>query len=237
MDELTIETKESSVDASKIIPIISTEILSSSPVVEQGKIAQIPYFVVDGHRDVFGLWYLSGIKRATLLHVDEHSDSSPYVPQTRLNELSRPGITKKDIFQYAQLLTNASFINSAIACGIIDTVLWIQPSTGSVHYNNKKFDIQETMSLVTGRQNPMIIDIDLDAFSYLEPNSSKLRWAFSKKRDNTEQKIQLMIATLKKLHRPDIITIARSQTPRYVPEGEVDGVQQRVITELNGIYK
>ena len=84
--------------------------------------------------------------------------------------------------------------------------------------------------------SPSILDIDLDAFELQDPRG----FVFYENghRKYTDAKIKATFDLLAVLPRPDLITIARSQTPdAYCPPKSVDSIQERVVDGLRRLYE
>jgi hypothetical protein len=133
------------------------------------------------------------------------------------------------------MLTNINFIAPALTFDIISKVIWFQPSRNSFYDEEGILSSQKVREIFSPqRQRLLILDVDLDAFSCWLPVPA--RKFFLRKELTSHQKLQLTLEILKKIPRPALITIARSQTPCYVPPTEVNELQERLLAELAKLY-
>ncbi|MBS3079471.1 UPF0489 family protein [Candidatus Pacearchaeota archaeon] len=221
-------------------------------------IAGIKTVIVDPHNEVFSYWYnlvnsSSEISiPAALLHIDKHDDL-----WERKNV-----INGEDIDSYARNLDISSFIAPAFHYKIIDKFFWFNPRKffprtivdcktheheNQIFWNDaSSFHIPRTRLsftfLMTYRLNhhkgSLIVDIDLDAFldkhdaHYLKYRTNR-NACFRK----VEKRIKGARRLLRRIKKPDLITIARSQNPNFfTPPEYVEYIEGRVLEVLGGLY-
>ena len=79
----------------------------------------IPLVVTEEHQQVFPFWYNSGIRAATLIHVDSHSD---------LGDDSLACWFKRSLSNgYHKKLDQTNFICPSVHYGIVNEMIWISP--------------------------------------------------------------------------------------------------------------
>jgi hypothetical protein len=219
------------------------------------KVAGIDTVVVDPHNEVFSFWHhaIKGSEkgRAVLLHVDKHSDMGS----------SKDVFTLEydDVEDYAKNgLGIGSFIAPAVCYGLVGSIYWIDPEEdirvncyGEIK-NNGQVDFPiafpSTKGVVwrsfgelvgesrdevfindfIGYNGNLILDIDLDAFecSDVQFDSGK-----------GDKRIKRLEGLLVGLPRPNLISIARSQTPYcFVPPERVDYLEASTLEMLERVY-
>jgi hypothetical protein len=108
---------------------------------------------------------------------------------------------------------------------------------------------EELVNDLRGYTGPIICDLDLDAFNCVTDippasNYDALIEAFIKGYDlnreldsQTSLRLQKVVRLLSEIQTPDLITIARSQTPKiFTPADSVDIIEATVINELSDLY-
>ena len=223
-------------------------------------IAGIPTAITDEHNESFYHWWNSGIKHATLLHVDAHADT------IRSIMMKDAGLSAEDLpGDYYQRLTNSDFMCAAVYSSIVSSAYWLNPHARRMLTDigsTKKSKNRKRLQTFAGRDNDvvhyrlggpgerivaykdfklnsqLILDIDLDAFCChrsIERVPDSYKGVI-----NYTSRIRRTIDFLRKLRRPDLITITRSQSRiswcTFVPEDKVDNVQKHLIKGLKGIY-
>jgi hypothetical protein len=238
-----------------------TTVLAETPN-RRRVISNIDSLIVDGHNHAFSHWYRLRNKPAVLIHIDDHSDMAAMVEtldKVRMSD-QPPNITSVEEYA-AKHLQIATFISAAIHEGIVGIVYHILPRKREIHaygrivkgsftgrtaetkvsksgvINWKSKKILPTYSIITmeellgdlvGSGHPLLLDIDLDAFNLnqwddiTQPYTDRLLYAKQ---------------ILQKLSRPELITIARSQTPvTFVNPKIVNQLEQDCITMLEDVY-
>ena len=219
-------------------------------------IAGIPAAITEEHNEVFYHWQKAGFKDTTLLHIDAHHD---------LFNAAAPFKEKLDDNYYKDLGI-ASFICAAVHYGIVSSVYWLNPHESKTRLQDmgstKSEDRRRIETEVIGHRidwvsyyNKMlmgegkiitpediefeknfILDIDLDAFC-LQRNIIYFAYKHPDEINNYEKRIDETIEALRRLRRPDIITITRSQGKHTcVPPDKVDDVQDYLIEKLKELY-
>jgi len=219
-------------------------------------IGGIPTAITDQHNEVFYHWQKHNLENATLLHIDAHHDlfniAAPF--KEKLND------------DYYEEVGIASFICAAVHYGIVSSIYWLNPFSskrlqdmGSAEPKENRRKIETKViggridwasyadKMVMGEgikitpedvefENQFILDIDLDAFSWRRRIiSSRLKVRDTE--SGYEERIDQTIEVLRKLRRPDIITITRSQGKRIcVPPEKVDAVQEYLLGKLREVY-
>ncbi|MBW2982066.1 UPF0489 family protein [Candidatus Woesearchaeota archaeon] len=219
-------------------------------------LAKIPIAITEEHNEVYYHWEKSGIKDATLFHIDYHADTSHA-------EL------KADFSSYKDL-SIVNFICAAVHKRIVSSMYWLDPYSpcqlsdmGSTIPDNRKSlktKVQgnaitwEDKELNNSRidditfditvpkidtQSQLILDIDLDAFAMKGEEEG-----YKDRIDATIEFLNIM----KTIKKPDLITITRSQGPdkpskekpsslRVFVEPEiVDDVQEYLLLRLIELY-
>lgn len=82
-------------------------------------LGNVPAVVTDNHNEVFYYWQIAGIKKASLFHVDGHSDMGGGVELT-------PKASNIPLRYYQKLMID-NFIVPAYFYGIIDSIWWLNP--------------------------------------------------------------------------------------------------------------
>lgn len=206
----------------------------------------VPIAIVDPHNEAFYFWakYCRGLdKPAFLVHIDSHSDagSSRRHAGKPLSEMN-----DKEAWQYTQELTIESFIEPAVRERLINpVVLWqdvvadmvniYQPREGRLAFSHS-FPLAhgapptELVGYLT--PPPLIWDIDLDAFALCFPSTPERETAPA----DIEKRIGEARCFLSACARPNVVTIARSQTPEtYCPPTQVDYVEERTLRMLDEV--
>jgi hypothetical protein len=230
-------------------------------ITRRTSIAGIETLIVDSHNEVLPLWYeKKNGKPFALTHVDSHNDMhcslGSFYSQISL-------FKTKSLKDYSKTLGCGEFISGAVYDEIIGSVVHILPRNKFIRLFNKIEDKDSLSSpeinkdflglkwkykdqknahipsykiisedklsnLLKNRENPFILDIDLDAFHlYKEDN---LNLDFSDRISYTEN-------ILRKIQKPEAITIARSQTPVFIDSRIVDLVEVSCINMLKRLYK
>ncbi len=225
---------------------------------ERLKIAGIETLVVDPHNEVLPLWF--GLKSpAVLVHVDEHQDMGMRVSFSyarkhgvkTIEDFSRnylgigsfivPAILEGRVLAAYHLAPRNSYIQafgSVSSDGvrspfkpvldkkifdkrIIDTAAWQEC------LNSSRIS-EEDLASDLNSGHPVILDIDLDAFHLFpedkteEPYAPRLAWTKS---------------LLERLPKPEVITMAYSQTPDcFVDPKLLPQLRRDCIEMLEGIY-
>jgi len=229
------------------------------PGVSVEKISGLSLVVTEEHHHVFPFWNSSKIKGATLIHVDSHSDLAddkvpslnvafeeyyknlqvgtficPAVHYGFIKELfwiNPTNILKETHIQYLEKDRLVTEID-----GFGDIKWKNSPENYPGYIKTGKIGNCITLKeLIKKLNNPWILDVDLDAFatiSYLlgiyNPVSFEAGW---------KEKVDKTLKLLKKLPRPDLITITRSQGERpFISPDVVDVVQKRFLEKLGRLY-
>lgn len=226
------------------------------------KIAEIPVIITQEHNQVFYYWHKSGIKNATLLHVDGHSDMG-----------DSADFQKEPKRDYYRELTIENFICPAVHYGIVSKVYWVNPHASErekLHYfGSKKATNLETRLMTVIEENcimwyaddifdrfylskgieeihnskisltkKFILDIDLDAFcTHKKPFDTPKYYRGFK---NWKKRVDETMELLDGLKTPDLITITRSVSSlasyTFVPLDKVDSVQMYTLEKLREVY-
>lgn len=170
------------------------------------KIAGIPTVIVDPHNEVLPFWYMKGKAPGTLIHIDNHPDTTDFTMS--LEYLEEKGIVDMVVYsKYFQ--TVGSFISAAVFYGLVESVYWINPREDLIVKLGRRHnpDITKLVTQADGRlvwdvnyhprlppgleitfekmaeeipnNKPIILDIDLDAFECVEDKDYKLRKCLS----------------------------------------------------------
>jgi len=226
-------------------------------------IQEIPTIVIDPHNEAFSFWY-GHIKQinqgpAVLIHIDNHSDMFGGVESLECLMKSDPNLTIED---YSRKLGITSFIAPAVRYEILGPIYFFDPrkfpyikSYGRVinkkfqdiskpvenqgiinwedEYEYPPYEIIKTRDLfqdLRGYNGPIILDIDLDAFECVQDIECT--------ESDRNLRLDQTFCLLKKLLKPNLITIARSQTPKaYCPPCILDHLETETIERLGSIYK
>jgi hypothetical protein len=244
------------------------------------KVRGIPYAITDDHNEVFYYWADSGLRGATLIHIDGHADmDSVFIPPECIDDF-RP--------YFWEVLTVTGFICSAIYYGIVSDVYWLNPHSqerrlqdmgssrkeeGSdrilleprkekghkllwnhpVYWESEdgKGHIITPEQLVLQEENPLIIDVDYDAFSgkYIQnvPDSYDGTAGYQTRMGETFE----FLSGLGR--RPDLITATRSKggkrfdngridleeglTHNYTPPEHIDPIERSLIRRFRALYR
>ena len=222
-------------------------------------IGGIPAAITDKHNECFYHWQMNGLENATLLHIDAHPD---------MFNAAAPFREKLDDSYYEELGT-ASFICATVHYGIVSSVYWLNPHSlkrrlqdmGSTKLEKDRRQLKtepigrrirwasRADKLIMGEgkiitpeniefEKYFILDIDLDAFCW-QRNIIYYTRQYPDEVNNYEQRIDQTIEVLRRLRRPDIITITRSQEKDRadVPPDKVDAVQTYSIAQLRKLYE
>jgi hypothetical protein len=205
---------------------------------EPGKLIQVhsvPVAITRDHNQVYYFWQKSGIRNATLLHIDGHSDMSGGAVVRENFDISEE--------EYYQYLSIGGFIVPAVHYGLVSSIFWLNPHSqakklqdlGSsvkelgrkhlrtrikewskgVNYlalgwtpSSKRTVISPNDLKILGRE-PFIWDIDLDAFCC----DKEIAHVPSDYHgiEGFENRIAETMDLLRTLRRPDLITITRSE--------------------------
>lgn len=201
----------------------------------------IPAFITQEHNENFRYWMQ--LKDSLLLHIDAHSDmGSPFV-----NGIETPEI------DFYKNLSIADFICPALYYGFVSEIYWLNPHLNEekrlVRYDCKaklegvwiswdRNPMEEPVECIEEihKLKPMILDVDLDAFC-----CSGLVHGVRASYDaigGWEERVCQAADFIRRLKKPDVITITRSQgTYTYVPKLLVDSVQDYTLGILSQLYK
>jgi hypothetical protein len=218
------------------------------------EISGIKTVIVDPHNEVFDPWFnLSDEtnESATLIHVDRHSDMADY--EISLESFYEEG--NSGIEDYTKELSICSFIAPAFHYNMVDRAYWIQPENkieissygnpdyfkeptimenGLIRWNSKEYFYngvntkqKNMVNDVNETSNPLILDIDLDAFECVNDDVIY----------DGERRLLRTLDTLREMRKPNLITIARSQSPeQYTPKERVDYLENMTLKGLSNIY-
>ena len=218
------------------------------------EICGVETIIVDPHNEVFNPWFCLSKETkepATLIHIDRHSDMADY--EISLESFYEEG--NSGIEDYTKELSICSFIAPAFHYNIVDRAYWIQPENkieissygnpdffkeptiienGLIRWNSKEHfyngvDTKQKNMVndVNGTSNPLILDIDLDAFECVNDDIVH----------DGEMRLVRTLDTLREMRKPNLITIARSQYPEeYTPLDRVDYLENITLKGLRNIY-
>jgi len=233
------------------------------------EVGGIPAVITDDHNEVLPYWL--GQRDAVLFHIDAHPDTSEgayYHGELTKENSAKFGIagficpavhhglissiywlnplsgrngrlidlgTNKPSFGRRELGTKVVvgryYWENMSASGKPEFGLRLNGGYGR-EINRRKIEID----------GPLILDIDLDGFSCDRPESFYFKDMYNKDTMfNYAKRIERTGKLLKKLSRPEVITITRSQghgikRNRYVPLSTIDDVQSKTLEMLVGVY-
>ena len=106
----------------------------------------VPAVLIDNHNHVFYFWYRSGLRNATLIHIDQHKDM-------RVPPESFKGKTLREAFKYTnEVLNVGDYIVPAREAGTIGKIQFV---TSEASLSDEKFFDEKNK----------ILNIDLDFFA------------------------------------------------------------------------
>ncbi|MBI2134033.1 UPF0489 family protein [Candidatus Woesearchaeota archaeon] len=215
------------------------------------KIAGIETIVVDPHNEVLFYWKscFNG-EPFLVLHIDSHSDMVAW--DVKPIDIAMKG--NIDWRAYSQLHVGiSSFISTAAYYGLINTLLFYNPrfpeymaiyglnaplknltklSTNTINWVNGEPQTRAIIRFsnkyrdVKLSNTRIIVDIDLDGI-VLEGHPNP----------NPEVSINSAMQWLAQFPKPNLITIARSQTPQtFAPPELVNEMEEKVVKALNSLY-
>ena len=200
---------------------------------------KIPLKIVNEHNQVLEHWQKSGLKKATLLHIDAHHDIVSIASKDE-----KPRID--------------NFICLAVDQGIVSHVYWLNPHSTNRRLQDfglpriyKPKGMSQDDNIVTSDKGEVIseqdieikdnfiLDIDLDAFC-----CSKNVNAVHEGYDGTidwQKRVDKTIEFLSKLRSPDLITIARSVSKNkkntFIPKEKAAEVEAYLLEKLGKLYE
>ena len=225
-------------------------------------ICGIDTLIVDPHNEALFQWFK--VKRGGILvHVDDHSDmndQAPLPPENfdRLTEYIADELSISDFIATAvhlgvidtvyHLIPKARKIHAYGQCKMnrngemirevrtrldnSNNIVW---DTGSYEWKSlgcESITVEQFLTEVNLCRKPMVGDIDLDA--YLGFTGCCFYW---EKPPTQEPRIAWTMDVLRKMKKPDVITIARSQTPTaYAPPIFIDSLEAEVVAKLRKAY-
>lgn len=246
-------------EAEKNVPNIEPEAGTYTPA-EHINIGEIPVVVVDPHNEVFSFWAEHVKEPAVLLHIDNHPDMSTgaYTTETVANGSGSVGWEEYAknhlaIGNFISAGVHYGFISSVLwvdpRAGEVSRYgrvssesqapLLTREQGGRIRWKTdsglsalfEKTTTSEVINELGDAQNPLMLDIDLDAIECIRDSVPDLSGEISRVRINRLTRL------LSSLPRPLGITIARSQTPRvYTPPSRVDKIQRGVMKSLSQVY-
>jgi hypothetical protein len=225
-------------------------------------IAGIETLIVDPHNEVLPHWYKAG-ESAVLIHVDKHADmrSNALTLEAAKRQWAWDNINSRE--KYArECLTIANFTSVAVNDGIVSLVYHIDPRHNAVHaygrvqgkklrfnpttYIDKegriRWDCEDSSPIpeeisneeltedIVGSQYPLILNLDLDAFLCFDDQVDQPASVCA-------NRMRIVMEILRGLPRPNVITIARSQTPSlWCPSERVDNIEKETKEYLQTLY-
>lgn len=247
--------KDKKGDLIERVKLLLVEIPKNIPTGKVLTVGDVPVAVTEQHYENFYFWQNLGLKNASLVHVDAHKDMDDYAkPMEPLD--------KKD---YHKDLEIHNFICAAVQYGIVGShVFWINPyheeddrirafeletairKLGHSPYNKvrwtKNYESQTNLEDMSKELEQgsgiLILDIDLDAFSCCGRTPIGVQY----NQYDYEKSIEETIEMLKKVKKPGLITITRSQScfgvgsETYVNPQLVDKVENQTVDALVGLY-
>lgn len=225
------------------------------------EIAGIDALVVDPHNEVLPFWYSLNKTPAVVIHIDDHSDMSAGSRTFDNAKSEYPFADIVTVEDYArECLGIESFVSVAMHDGRIGAVYHIAPrhdkiraygriqedrfvdapkttvESGKVKWHDGKslpsydeLKEDELVREINGTSHPIILDIDLDAFHLNQVDSANQPYS---------TRMEKVIKLLEQLPKPNIITIARSQTPiTYVNPTLVHRLEKDCVNMLQELYK
>lgn len=240
--------------------------LFSEPL-EIFSISGIPVVITQEHHEAYYFWRHSNIEDAVLFHVDAHPDMISHTVCNNIFEIIRHldfsianficpafhyGIVSSIYWlnphseeRRLQFLGSSNAENSEerLKTKIDDgydskEFVWVaEPyeKKRDIHNGERKVISSQEIEL---NGQPLILDIDLDAFCCHKNIFNKSDFRSGTRRYKT--RILESIEVLAYLKNPDLITITRSQSEvkddTYVPSKMVDEVQQNTLNALRDLY-
>jgi len=225
-------------------------------------IAGIYALVVDPHNEVLPFWYGLDKSPAVVIHVDDHSDMSAgsrTFDNAKREYLYANIVSLEDYAR--ECLGIESFISVAMHDWRIGAVYHIAPRHDKIRAygriqedefvdapkivvdGSRKIKWQDGKSLpsydeiqedtlvqdISGTSRPIILDIDLDAFHLNQVDSTNQPYS---------TRMEKVRRLLKQLPKPNVITIARSQTPTtYVNPILLPKIETDCINMLQELYR
>jgi len=224
-------------------------------------IAGIDALVVDPHNEVLPFWYSLDKTPAVVIHIDDHSDVSAGSRTFDNAKKEYPYANIVTLEDYArECLGIESFISVAMQDRRVGAVYHIAPrhdkirsygrvqknefvcapnttidNSGKIRWQDGKLlppydEIQEDELVqdINGTSYPLILDIDLDAFHLNQVDSENQPYS---------TRMEKVRGLLKQLPKPNVITIARSQTPTtYVNPTLVHRIETDCVNMLQELY-
>lgn len=179
--------------------------------------------IVDGHSEVLEYW--KDLKTPiNVIHFDAHSDLNDGVFEKYLNEFSSVEISKfLVVAKHLNLISDIFWFDLRIDSVRVFKNLGTQVTDQNIYWKHKPKTEFISIEDSTQEIKDYILDIDLDVFSSLDEEGGAGEELIAKR-------IQKFEEIIKKLPKPKLITIARSQNPtRFVPENIVDIIQNKVV--------
>jgi hypothetical protein len=111
----------------------------------------IPTIATEDHHEVFPFWVTSGIKDATLLHIDAHDDiwDGVYTPEFSEHKGELFDIPQH-VVDYTRCIDIANFICPAVHIGIVSSAYWLNPLVDEdeqlVDYGTTFFSMRRDLS-------------------------------------------------------------------------------------------
>lgn len=113
----------------------------------------VPAVLVDNHNHVLYFWYKSGLKNATLIHIDQHKDMREPAFFLKLDSQERTEENMQKVFDYTnEVLNVGNYIVPARQAGIVDKIQFV---TSEMALKDEQF------FSTTNK----ILNIDLDFFA------------------------------------------------------------------------
>lgn len=125
-------------------------------------VADTPVAITADHNEVFYYWLASGLKDATLIHIDGHSDMLyATFPKDIIDKI------QPDDYKY---LTVAGFISAGVYCGIISEVYWLNP-----HSEERKLQDMGSTTKVDGIR--LLNFFLVGRMNFIDPTTNKMKSA------------------------------------------------------------
>ncbi|MBT4166106.1 hypothetical protein HOE04_03650 [archaeon] len=223
--------------------------------------------VVDPHNEVFEFWYNAIKSNgedspAVLLHIDNHSDLSG---GKRIREDCRSvrDYSRRDL-DIASFIAPAVYYGLVDKIYWFDPRNINMKVYGRNGKDNMFVDVDSNGEIIWqkwGRniyapmdedvlnhnvlkkdlknfQGRIILDVDLDAFECID--DAEYNWKFGNYRlldGKGNERLNKTLNLLRRLPRPSLISVARSQTPfAYTPTDRVDGIEKKLMKVLKKVY-